>query len=110
MNKVVLVGTVGKVWSTDKAFKFSVNTTESWKDKDGAPKERTDFTNAVMFGPQALSMGQNATVGTRIALSGRIGSSSYEKDGQKIYKTEVIVSDMEVIGSNSVTTDETIPF
>ena len=60
------------------------------KNKDGE-KEETDFFNYVAFGKNAEYICKYMKKGSTIAIMGEIGSSTYEKDGEKKYSTEIRV-------------------
>lgn len=56
-------------------------------------KEMTDFIPCVAWGKLAERIAQDNTIvkGTRVYVSGRISVRSYEKDGKKEYRTQVVV-------------------
>lgn len=54
-----------------------------------------DFINMVSFGKTAEFIEKYVHKGTKIALRGRIQTGSYEKDGKKIYTTDVIAEEVE---------------
>lgn len=57
--------------------------------KDG--EREADFLNCVAFAKGAEFAQKHLTKGTRIAVEGRIQTGSYEKDGQKVYTTDIVV-------------------
>ena len=66
--------------------------------KDG--QEEADFIDCTAFGRGAEFAEKYLTKGTRIALQGRLRSGSYtNRDGAKVYTTEVIVDEQEFAGS-----------
>lgn len=67
--------------------------------KDGEPT--ADFISCVCFGRCAEFAEKYLTKGKKIAVEGRIQTGSYEKDGQKIYTTDVIVDRHEFVESKS---------
>lgn len=106
INKVILVGTVGK----DPEVKYmpnggavanvSVATHESWKDKaSGEKKETTEWHRVVFFRQLAETVGKYVRKGHQIYIEGSLKTRSWEKDGQKHYTTEIIASDMQMLSS-----------
>lgn len=61
-------------------------------------KEKTaDFINCVAFGKTAEVLEMYTGKGKMLAVQGRIQTGSYEKDGKKVYKTEVVVDKIKLI-------------
>jgi single-strand DNA-binding protein len=104
VNKVILVGHLGKDAETKftpggaAVTKFSVATSRRWKDKDsGEWKEETDWSNVVLWRSENLA--NYLTKGKQIYVEGRLHSRSYEdKDGKKVYATEVVADDVILLG------------
>ncbi len=69
---------------------FSVATNRVYKDRDGVRQESTDYHNIVVFGRQAETVNQYLKKGNGAFVEGRLQTSSWEKDGQKQYRTEII--------------------
>lgn len=64
--------------------------------KDG--QQQADFINIIAFGKQAEALEKYVKKGHRVLISGRITTGSYtNKDGQKVYTTDVTVEDFEFI-------------
>ena len=126
MNKVIITGNLTK----DSELRFTAGSgvaitkftlaVQKRKKEDGA-----DFINCVWFGKGAESMAQYLVKGAKVGIVGRINTGNYEaKDGHKVYTTDVIVEELEVLkwaNSNSenannstditpVDTDGSIPF
>ncbi|MFR9274434.1 single-stranded DNA-binding protein [Finegoldia magna] len=59
-----------------------------------------DFISCVAWGKTAENIGNYFKKGQRIAVSGRIQTGSYEKDGQRIYTTDVVVDSFDFVESN----------
>jgi single-strand DNA-binding protein len=70
---------------------ISIATNRKWKDKDGKPQEATEYHNVVAFGKQADLIAQYLTKGSPIYVMGRLQTRTWDKDGQKQYRTEVVV-------------------
>lgn len=96
MNKVTLIGRLTKdpdtktaVTTTVTSFTLAVNRKFV---KEGEQRQ-ADFIMCKAFGKTAEFCAKYYTKGQQVAISGRINTGSYEKDGQKIYTTDVIVED-----------------
>lgn len=89
MNKVILMGRLTKepVGKTESYAKFTLAVDRR--------KDETDFISCVAFGKLGDFVLKYLTTGTKIALSGRIQTGSYEKDGRKIFTTDVVAEDIE---------------
>ena len=104
VNKVTLIGHLGKDAETKftpggaAVTRFSVATNRRWKDKQsGEWKEETDWSNVVLWQSEALS--QYLTKGKQVYVEGRLQTRSYEdKDGKKVYATEVVAEDVILLG------------
>lgn len=60
-----------------------------------------DFISCVAWGKTAENIGNYFKKGNRIAITGHIQTGSYEKDGQRIYTTDVVVDSFDFVESNS---------
>ncbi len=106
-NKVQLVGNLGKdpeitdLESGKKVAKFSMATNESYKNAQGEKVPATQWHNIVAWGKTAEIIEKFVTKGKEIAVEGRLASRSYETEGgEKRYVTEVIVSEVLLLGGN----------
>jgi single-strand DNA-binding protein len=70
---------------------ISLATNRTFKDKNGAQQEQTEYHSAVAFGRQAEIIGQYFKKGRPIFIEGRLQTRSWEAEGVKKYKTEVVV-------------------
>ena len=67
-------------------------------------KDNTDFINCVAFGKTAELLSQYTSKGNKLAVEGRLQTGSYDnKDGVKVYTTEVIVNKMHLLEKKSDT-------
>lgn len=105
-NKVQLIGHVGQaptITELDngkKVVRLSVATNESYKDSKGEKQTNTNWHNLVAWGKTADIIEKYVTKGKEIAIEGKLTSRSYEdKDGVKRYVTEVVVSEILLLGS-----------
>lgn len=69
---------------------FGVATNRTYTDKDGKKQEVTEFHNIVAFGKLADVMGQWLKKGRPVYIEGRMQTQSWEKDGVKQYRTEIV--------------------
>lgn len=78
-NKAILIGRVGKDAETKgKATKFSVATSETWKDQQGQKQESTEWHNIVCFGKLAEICKEYVKKGMLIYVEGKIQTQKYE--------------------------------
>jgi single-strand DNA-binding protein len=69
---------------------FSLATNRVYNDRDNQRQEQTDYHNIVVFGKQADNCAKYLHKGNSAYVEGRLQTRSWEKDGQKQYRTEVI--------------------
>lgn len=106
MNKVILIGNVGRdpeMRSTaggTPIATFSLATNRRWKDRDGQRQEQTEWHSVVAFGRTAEVAGQYLSKGSRAAVEGRLQTRSWDdpQTGSKRYRTEVVVEHLELLG------------
>lgn len=97
MNKVILIGNLTKdieLQSTKTGklvTQFSIGVRRD--------KEVSDFPNCVAWGKTAELLEKYCHKGSKIAVEGSLQTSSYEKNGEKRYKTIVSVSNVEFLDS-----------
>lgn len=100
LNKVMLLGNLGadpelKMTQGGQAIlKLRLATTESYLDKNNARQERTEWHSVTMWGKRGEALSRFLQKGERIFVEGRISTSSYEKDGEKRYRTEIIANNI----------------
>ena len=98
MNKVSLIGRLTKdidlryTANTQKAMARFTLAVNRLKKEDGA-----DFINCIAWGKTAEIMEKYVKKGHLIGITGRIQTGSYEKDGHKVYTTDVMVEGMEFL-------------
>ena len=69
--------------------------------------DKTDFINCVAFGKAAEFAEKYFKKGTKVLVSGRIQTGSYEKDGKRVYTTDIVVEDQEFAESKSSSSENT---
>lgn len=96
LNKAILVGNLTKdpelraLPNGTSTASFSIATNRVWKDKDGSRQEATDYHDVVVFGKQAESVHQYLKKGSSVLVEGRMQTRSWESEGVKKYRTEVV--------------------
>jgi len=100
INKIYLLGRLGKdvevqtLNSGSIIGKFTIATSENYKDKDGNKKEQTEWHNCVLWGSRAEKLAQFVKKGDLLHVEGKVTHRSYEdKEGNIRYVTEVVVRD-----------------
>ncbi len=74
---------------------FALATNRTWNDKDGKKQEAVEYHNVIAFGKQAEVLAKYMTKGNAIYVEGRLQTQSWEKDGTKDYRTEVVVENFQ---------------
>ncbi len=69
---------------------FSLATNRVFNDRDGKRQEQTEYHNIVVFGRQAETSAQYLKKGSAAYVEGRLQTRSWDKDGQKQYRTEIV--------------------
>ncbi len=101
LNKVLLYGNLTRdpevkaLPSGQQVASFGLATNRSFKNRDGQQQEQTEFHNIVAFGRTAEVMGQYLKKGRPIFVDGRLQTRTWDKDGQKQYRTEIIVDNFQ---------------
>ncbi|MCZ6655859.1 MAG: single-stranded DNA-binding protein [Gammaproteobacteria bacterium] len=106
INKVILIGNLGRDPETrySKGGKpvtnFSVATSESWRDREsGDQQERTEWHNVVCFSRLAEIAGEYLRKGSKVYIEGSLRTSSWEQEGQKRYRTEIMARELQMLDS-----------
>lgn len=112
VNKIHILGRVGKppevrnLENGATVATFSVATSETWKDKvSGEKKESTTWHNLVLWRGLAEIAAKYIHKGDLIYVEGKIQTRPWEKDGITRYTTEIIVSELKMLGSKSGTSN-----
>lgn len=103
-NQATIVGNLGGdvdvkyTQGGTSVAKFSVATTDKRKDASGTVQEKTTWHRVVAFGRLADVCGEYLSKGSQVLIVGKIENSSYEKDGQKHYTSEILADTMKMLG------------
>lgn len=85
--------------SGTSVINFALAVDRSFKNRDG--ERESDFLQCVAFGKTAELIGLYIQKGELMAVSGRLQSCTYEKDGEKRYATEVVVDKVTFLGKKA---------
>lgn len=102
-NKITLIGNVGKdpevmtVNNGTQLAKFSLATTENWKDKSGEWQQSTDWHNIEAWGNTAGYIERNVHKGAKVAVVGSLHYDQWEKDGVKRTTAKIKVSEISIL-------------
>jgi single-strand DNA-binding protein len=81
-----------------KAAKVSIATTRAWYDDKNAKVEKTDWVTVTILNEKAVAFAlANVKKGDPVYAECRIADGSYEKDGQKIYTTDIIANTFDLL-------------
>ena len=100
VNQVTLMGNLTRdpelrqTPTGQSVVSFSLALNRAYKDQSGDWVEATDFIDVVAWGPLAERVSQYLSKGRRALVQGRLQSRSWEQDGQKRNKVEVLASDV----------------
>ena len=106
-NQVILMGNLTRdpelrqTPNGQNVCSFSLALNRSFKGGDGEWKEATDYIDVVAWGPLGERVAQYLTKGRPALVNGRLQSRSWEQDGQKRSKVEVIAQDVTFLGGGA---------
>jgi single-strand DNA-binding protein len=112
VNKVILIGNLGKDPETrympngEAVTNITVATSETWKDKNGEKQEKTEWHRVTFYRKLAEIAGEYLKKGRPVYLEGRLETRKWvDKTGAERYTTEIIASDMKMLGSKQEDTE-----
>ena len=103
VNKVTLLGNIGKdldykvTPSGIPLCKFSVATSESFKNKNDEWESKTEWHNVECWRGIAETANKHLQKGSKVYIEGKLKTDSYDKDGVTQYRTKVVVSELVLI-------------
>lgn len=109
INRAVLVGRltrdvdVRKTQSGISCAMFTVACDRNRKKDENSNEPTADFISCVAWRQPADFLGQYAHKGSLVGVDGRIQTRTYEKEGQRIYMTEVVADQIRLLESKSST-------
>ncbi|HSA91431.1 MAG TPA: single-stranded DNA-binding protein [Terriglobales bacterium] len=106
VNKAILLGNLGRdpevkyTPNGTAVARFTVATNERYKDKSGQWQDRTEWHNVVAWQRTAEIAGEYLKKGRSVYIEGRIQTRSWDdkQTGQKKYMTEIVASDLVLLG------------
>lgn len=105
LNQVTLMGNLTRdpelrqTPTGQNVVSFSLALNRSYKDASGEWQEATDYIDIVAWGPLAERVSQYLSKGRRCLVQGRLQSRSWEQEGQKRSKVEVLANDVTFLDS-----------
>ena len=105
MNRVELVGRLTKdpelryTSSNIASVRFTLAVNRPFQNQNG--ERETDFISCVAWRNQAENMKKYVTKGSLISVEGRIQTGSYDKDGQRVYTTDVVADNVQFLESKA---------
>ncbi|HVV66733.1 MAG TPA: single-stranded DNA-binding protein [Candidatus Saccharimonadales bacterium] len=112
LNQVTLMGNLTRdpelrqTPSGQTVTNFSLALNRSYKDQSGEWQEATDYVDIVCWGPLAERVAQYLSKGRRCLVQGRLQSRSWEQEGQKRNKVEVLANDVTFLDSRGGGSDD----
>lgn len=106
INKIVFAGNITRdpelksLPTGTKVVNFSIASNSKYKNKNGEMVEQTEFGNIVMFDKKAEAVAKYLKKGDPIYVEGKLQTRSWEKDGVKMYRTEIIANEFQFVGGN----------
>ena len=100
INQVTLMGNLTRdpelrqTTTGQNVTSMSLALNSSYKDKDGNWQEKADYIDVVAWGPLAERVAQYLQKGRRCLVQGKLQTRSWEQDGQKRTKVEVLAQDV----------------
>jgi single-strand DNA-binding protein len=106
-NKVILMGNltrdpeVRNTPSGQSVTNFSLAVNRTWRSADGTNQESVSYIDCVAWGKTGEIIAQYMQKGRALLVSGRLDQRSWEQDGNKRSKVEVIVEDFNFVGGGT---------
>ncbi len=111
MNKVVLIGRVTRdpelryTASNIPNVRFTLAVNRTFQNQSG--ETEADFVPIVVWRKQAENVKKYVSKGSLVAVEGRIQTGSYEKDGQRVYTTDVVADNVQFLESKAQSQNRT---
>ena len=106
LNRVLLIGNLGRdpelryTQSGQPVLSLRLATNESFQNKDGVRQERTEWHSVTVWGKRGEGLNKVISKGSQMFVEGRLQTRSWEdKQGQKRYATEVVATNVILLGS-----------
>lgn len=111
MNRVELIGRITRdpelryTSSNIATTRFTLAVNRPFQGQNG--EQGTDFINVVVWRKQAENVQKYVSKGSLVAVEGRIQTGSYEKDGQRIYTTDVVADSVQFLETKAQSQNRT---
>ncbi|MCC6533842.1 MAG: single-stranded DNA-binding protein [Burkholderiales bacterium] len=109
VNKVILIGNLGRDPETrfmpngEAVTNVTLATSETWKDRtSGERQEKTEWHRVTFYRRLAEIAGEYLKKGSQVYIEGRLETRKWtDKEGKDRYTTEIIASEMKMLGSRA---------
>lgn len=115
LNRVHLIGNLGVdpevrfLAGGQAVASFRIATSESWTDKSGEKKEKTEWHRIVAWGKLAQLCGEYLAKGRQVYVEGKLQTREWtDKENRKNYTTEIVATSILFLGGNR--RDDSVPF
>ncbi len=104
-NKVILMGNLTRdpevrtIPSGQTVTNFGLAVNRTWRGPDGNQQESVSFIDCVAWGKPGEIIAQYLQKGRPVLVSGRLEQRSWDQDGQKRSKVEVVIEDFNFVDS-----------
>ena len=95
-----IIGRIGKINAGEKVTRISVASDRQVKDKDGNWSTEASWNDVTVFTEalrKRLANEKAGRKGNQVIFQGSIQSNSYEKDGKRVYQTNLVAQDFDVL-------------
>lgn len=92
-----LRSTAGGTAGGTAVLSFGIAVNDRRKNASGQWEDVPNFFECVTFGNRALALGDILAKGMKVAIAGKLHYSSWEKDGQKHSKVDIIANEIELM-------------
>lgn len=107
LNRVTLLGNLcvdpelRMTGGGQAVLKLRMATNESYLDNNKTRQERVEYHSLVIWGKRAEGLAKILAKGSRLLAEGGLRTSSYEKEGNKVYRTEIVVQNVVLLGGGN---------
>lgn len=107
INQVILMGNLTRdpelrtTPSGQSVCSFSIAVNRSWQGQDGTQQDAVDYFDVTAWGKLGELVNQYMSKGRKCLVQGRLSQRSWEQDGQKRSKVEVVASDVTFLDGGS---------
>ena len=117
VNEIIIIGNLGKdpqsetfPSGTTKTM-LTIATTESWTDKGSQRQEETEWHRIILWGKRAEAARDHLRKGRQVYIKGKNKTRNWvdEASQQKRYITEIIATDMQMLGGKGYDTPDAAP-